>query len=213
MKDEKRRSVRSSASFHPSSFIPHPFFRSAFTMIEMLTTVAILIILLGLMISLARHVRDQSAQLLTRDVLKELDSLMAQYIEHNDGRLPGVDLILGDENPTKSVVPDEPTLALAARRNSEEYVRALNSDFRKFRQDGSATLDPFEKLNLPLSVYDLKTVRDAWGSPIVFMPRQHELIGLAPSRAGQDQFFFFSAGPDRNYLTRDDNVYSYETAR
>ena len=36
---------------------------------------------------------------------------------------------------------------------------------------------------LPLSVYDEVTLRDAWGSPIVFMPREHRLIGMAPRAA------------------------------
>jgi hypothetical protein len=60
--------------------------------------------------------------------------------------------------------------------------------------------------DLPLSIYDEATVRDAWGMPIVFMPRMHRQIGMAPGQP----WFFFSAGPDRQYLTRDDNQYSYE---
>src|SRR4051794_34552860 len=71
--------------------------RSAFTLIEMLTTVAALIIVLGLMVSLARYVRDRSAQQLTRETLRELETLMAQYVDHNGGKLPAVDPILSAE--------------------------------------------------------------------------------------------------------------------
>ena len=38
------------------------------------------------------------------------------------------------------------------------------------------------------------------------MPSKHPLVGTAPN----DRFFFFSAGPDRLYLTQGDNLYSYE---
>ena len=63
---------------------------------------------------------------------------------------------------------------------------------------------PFNDLSI--ANYNEVNVLDAWGSPIVYMPSQHPLIGMA---AG-DRSFFFSAGPDRKYLTRQDNLYSYE---
>src|SRR5437667_11857331 len=50
-----------------------------FTLIEMLTTVAVLVIVLGLMVSLARDVRNRSAERLTKDLLRRLDLLVAQY--------------------------------------------------------------------------------------------------------------------------------------
>lgn len=181
--------------------------RRAFTLVEMLTTVAVLIIVLGLMVSLARFVRDRSAQLLTRDLLHQLDELMMQYEDHHRGTPPAVERLLPPAAQITSV--DELALSRAARLNNEQTIRALRSDYRQHQTDPNALADPFEQL--PISVYDRGTLRDAWGSPIVFMPGQHYLIGLAPSRAGQDQAFFFSAGPDKRYLTRDDNVYSYET--
>jgi type II secretory pathway pseudopilin PulG len=50
--------------------------------------------------------------------------------------------------------------------------------------------------------------RDVWGSPIVLVTLPHRALGLSP---GGDPFLM-SAGPDGNYLTRGDNVYSYEAA-
>jgi hypothetical protein len=84
----------------------------------------------------------------------------------------------------------------------------MKLDHRMRLYSATAQQDPFEKR--PISVYNNTTLRDAWGSPLVFMPGQHPWIGQAFSRAGQDQAFFFSAGPDRKYLTRADNLYSYE---
>jgi hypothetical protein len=50
---------------------------------------------------------------------------------------------------------------------------------------------------------------DAWGGPVVFMAHQHPSIGMAPG----DRPFFFSAGPDGRYLSREDNLYSYESGQ
>src|SRR5438270_7231739 len=61
-----------------------PLRRLGFTLIEMLTTVAVLVIVLGLMVSLARDVRTRSADRLTKDLLRRLDELVRQY----QSRLP-----------------------------------------------------------------------------------------------------------------------------
>ena len=50
---------------------------------------------------------------------------------------------------------------------------------------------------------------DPWGTPIVYVAGYDPQLGMA---AG-GRAFFMSAGPDRRYLTRDDNLYSYEAAR
>jgi type II secretory pathway pseudopilin PulG len=182
--------------------------RRGFTLIEMLTTVAVLIVVLGLMVSLARFVRDRSAQQLTRDLLNKLDVLMDQYVADAHG-LPLVQPLL---DPAATAV-NEADLKDVARRNNEQCVAAL----REMGFEARPPVDPFD--NLPISVYDVDprrpnggSLRDAWGSPIVFMAGQHPLIGLAPSRDRTNQYFFFSAGPDRKYLTRDDNLNSYETS-
>jgi len=44
-------------SIHPRKLIQRRHRRGGFTLVEMLTTVAMLIIMLGLMVSLARYVR------------------------------------------------------------------------------------------------------------------------------------------------------------
>ena len=117
--------------------------------------------------------------------------------------------------------PEEPSIELLARRNNEEFVRALRPALARLEQqrgrratatEGGGPRRPSFVGQLPMSVYDGVTLRDAWGSAIVFMPAQHPWIGMAPKgRAQEAAFFFFSAGPDRLYLTRDDNLYSYET--
>jgi prepilin-type N-terminal cleavage/methylation domain-containing protein len=169
-----------------------------YTLIEMLTTIAVLVIVLGLMVSLARRVRSQSARALTERVLLKLDDLMQQYVSRYH-RLPIVPSFVPAEPVAKGVWQplDEPTLQRQALRNNRELLRALRS---QTDLAGRAFSD------LPISVYDEATLRDAWGTPIVFMPSFHPAIGMAPN----DRYFFVSAGPDGHFLTRDDNLYSYE---
>lgn len=173
----------------------------------MLTTVAALIILMGLAVSLAREVRRRSADDVTRELLHELDAVLARYVANNNalpqipalfptpvGARPGSTTQAESENP---VVIDQETVARAARANNEKFVEAL-------RTGGGFTDDIFGKV--PRSMFDDQTLRDAWGSPIVFMPAMHPMIGMA----ADNRPFFFSAGPDRKFMTREDNLYSYE---
>jgi len=195
-RDEETKCARTTASLRP-----------AFTLIEMLTTVAVLIIVLGLMVSLARHVRDRSAERLTRSLLRQLDTLMSQYTNEDPARLPRVTPVI----PEESAVADETTIRQRARINNEDFVRALRAEIARARlraaqQKKEASADRFGEL--PISAYDEVTLRDAWGSPIVFMARENRSIGMAPG----GRWFFFSAGADRQFLTRDDNIYSYEAS-
>jgi hypothetical protein len=166
----------------------------------MLTTVAVLIILLGLMVDLAGYVRNRSANDLTRQVLAELDQAMAKYVT----QLP---IDPATEKPIPANIhrftagtelsEDEMTLLKNARQNNRDAIATLSAA-------GLLKADLFGRL--PPGIYDGSSLNDAWDTPIVFMPASHSKIGMAPSGAG----FFFSAGPDRMYKTREDNLYSYE---
>jgi hypothetical protein len=160
----------------------------------MLTTIGALVILLGLMVSLARWVRHTSAVDLTKTLLRRLDGLMVQYQAHHN-KLPNVMPFIDAGNPD----PDEKTLQKIAMENNRQVLAAL-------RSDDATKISPDAFNGLPYAVYDLTTLRDAWGTPIVFMPAMHPAIGMAP----QNRWFFFSAGPDRRFLTQEDNLYSYE---
>ena len=176
-----------------------PFY--GFTLVEMLTTVAGLVIVLGLMVSLARDVRNRSADRLTKDILHRLDSLVNQYrtkaltkLPEEQKRLyPVVHTFMG------SGPVDEAQLQENALANNKELVRTLK---QYVDLSGGAFSD------LSIANFNEVTVLDAWGSPIVYMPHQHPAVGMAAT----NRSFFFSAGPDRKYLTRQDNIYSYETA-
>lgn len=165
--------------------------RRAFSVVELLTTLAGLVIVLGLMVSLSRHVRLVSAELLTKDILHRLDEAMAMYKQREGMIPPGIPPFIEDNHELLSEVG----LQGAADRNNEAFVRALKS----------AGLFAGRFDDLSIAYYDEAHVLDAWGSPIVFMAKMHPAIGMNPRG-----WFFFSAGPDRQYLTRDDNINSYD---
>jgi type II secretory pathway pseudopilin PulG len=164
---------------------------AGFTLVEMLTTVAVLIILLGLMVSLARHVRLSASDQLTREILHRLDQAMAIYVHLNNDTLPNVPTFIDDSHG----LPTEAALQGTAAINNRTFVRILNSD----------GLLSSRVSDLSIANYDQVYVRDAWGSPIVFMAHMHPAVGMDAKG-----WFFFSAGPDGRYLTRDDNLYSYD---
>jgi type II secretory pathway pseudopilin PulG len=170
--------------------MPSPARRGGgFTLVEMLTTVALLIIVLGLMVSLARYVRRRSAEELTRKILINLHLAMDDYRREH-----GKPNLVGPVDPQANL--DEATLAAAAEAENRRIVQFFNAD---------KALSAKAFKDFPLSIYDQATIRDAWGMPIVYMPSMHRQIGQSPG-----EWFFFSAGPDRQYLTRVDNQYSYE---
>lgn len=157
-------------------------YRLGFTLLEVLTTLAFLVVVMGLMVSLARYVRAQSAQQYTRRLLAELDQAQRLYADSLGTFLQAT----GVNAPPLSAEPGE--------AEARDYVQRVNGPYIA---ELLAHLHPGEKQS---------AVRDAWGNPVGFLPAQNPRIGMAP----QNQPFFFSAGPDGRFLTRQDNLYSYE---
>src|ERR1700754_2839994 len=95
--------------------------RRGFTLIELLTSIAVLVIVFGLMISLSNFVRNTSATDLTVSLLRKLDDQLDQYSRRFDGQFPQV--------PAFDPLPGatEVTLAKDARLNNEAMVKALGS--------------------------------------------------------------------------------------
>lgn len=161
-----------------------------FTLIETAVTICVLVVVLGLAVSLARRVREDAAHRDTMELMAQLETLAGEFRAAH-GRLPEVPRMTDPE-------VTEESMQRYATSNNEQFIQSIRAQ----QADVSSAMG----IDLPLSMYDQRSLRDAWGSPIVFMPAQHPAIGMAP----QDHFFLFSAGPDRQYLTREDNLYSYE---
>jgi len=168
----------------------------ALTFIEMLTTMAALVILLGLVVSLAQRVRSRSAETLTRQLLAQLEAVMSQHQSPDYATLHAA---LGEVPP---LLMDEKKLSDAdlrkrAEENSAQFVRTFTQ---------KTNLAVFRKL--PTALYDQTMLRDAWGTPVVyFHPGARNFVIDKRGRA-----YFMSAGPDRKFSATEDNLYSYEPA-
>jgi hypothetical protein len=176
-----------------------------FTLVELATTVAALVIVMGLMVSLARYVRNASAVELTKRLLHDLDQFSAEYSSRHGGALLDVPPLIATADPQASASGggpnlDESMLQRNALANNQAFVTALRSE---------AGFSSTAFVGVPESIYDDNTLRDAWGTPLIYMPAMHPAIGMAP----RNKPFFFSAGPDRKFLTQEDNLYSYEETR
>src|SRR5580704_13642976 len=107
--------------------------RPGFTIIEMLVTVAALIIVLGLMVSLARYVRERAAVALTKELLRQLDDMATQYAQRNGGQLPTVTPFppppsASPERLDEADPADRRTLLGAALENNRRFVSVLKAE-------------------------------------------------------------------------------------
>jgi hypothetical protein len=187
---------------------------------ELLLIVAILTVAFGLMVSLARRVRAMAAFSLVQSELLELEDALAAY--HREfGKYPDVPPLVppttaapaGSPSPSPAVSvaavsgtgtvtmgPEHERLLLEnARVQNQALVRVLGIGLEA--EERSSTLGGVSAM-----MFDGTSLMDPWGRPIAYLAAGRPEIGTA---AG-DLPFFFSAGPDGLYLTRDDNVYSYE---
>ncbi len=167
--------------------------RKGFTILELITTLSLVVIILGLAVSLARYVRTNSADQVTRKVLVELEQALQAYrkldVQHR-------------QYPPAAIVPDdvsEDQLNTILLENNKQLVELLRKSLSP-QENASAGAQVLK------SVEGGSVARDAWGRVIGYLPHQHPQIGMA----NQNAPFFFSAGIDGKYFTRQDNLYSYE---
>ena len=158
----------------------------------MLTTVAALVIILGLAVQLARLVRSRQAGHSTRDLLARLDRAMGQYKDLQPALADIPRFLVNPQTPSGY---NDAELQRQALENSKAFVEAARAVSKGYLFKG-----------LSFSMFDDLTLRDAWGTPVVYMPPGAKNIGIAP----QNRYFFLSAGPDRRFTTLIDNLYSYE---
>src|SRR5690349_20233887 len=93
--------------------------RRGFTLIEVLVTVSSLIIILGLMASLARYVRRQASDKQTKLLLVTLTGLMEKYVARHE-RLPDVAPFLP---PAPATVPGAPAVSSSDTLPDESELR------------------------------------------------------------------------------------------
>lgn len=167
-----------------------------FTLLEAMVVFAALMILLGLMVSMTRHVRSQSREQRTRRMLSLLDRRLSPPLPEGLPRqLTSLTRLVEPREAATGLRPTDDMLLARAHLNSQGVVLAYRKAFGE---------DALRQLSI--SLYDGRYLRDAWHTPVVYMGSEVDNLDLPR----QKRAFFMSAGPDRRFSTVADNLYSYE---
>lgn len=230
---------------------PHPTTRRGFTMIEILTVVAIIALLATITVVGMNAVGGNAKEKQTRTVLEVLRSTLAQAVPLDDAKAN--DKFYGNFLPTKYGTPATKSVsagALATDTKTHDVIKYLSSNAgAKAAIQGLPT-------QLRKTVGDVTIPLDAWGNEIRFVfgkirvvqgdslvtdstlgglggmysksaeqywpgqssytppasagtmnPRPNNELALQAPDKGP---FWVSAGPDGNFETHDDNLYSFE---
>lgn len=148
-------------------------FSRGLTVLELCAFVSVVAVLLGGMVSLARHLRSRSAEALTRERIEVLSRQVQPF--WNDPEL------------------------------NRPMPKSLNeSDLRVWAETNNA------RLTAILSKADIwvrpELFLDAWGTPIALVTQGGRQLGIPLN----DSPFLVSAGPDRQFASLGDNLYSYD---
>lgn len=171
------------APSHLQSALP-PASRRAFTLIEMMVVIGIIIILAGLALAVGMQVKRHAQERSTRTTLKALDNIMSDYLGNGpDG---------GNQEPlaVPTGTSDQPPPPCAT-----VWVTAfsLNPSFAK-----SLTTQHLDLTN--------GVILDAYGNAIWYIPRDYDPASQSIKPGAKTPGRFVSLGPDGQYGTSDDLV-------
>lgn len=204
---------------------------------EILLVVAILTILFGLVVSLARRVRAEAAFSLVRREMLVLEDALAAYMRREqalphvpplfpaelDRQITGNTPALGSTAAPDGLLPTAPTrlpdqqdegvLAEMAFINNRVMMRALDVGARRSAitqreaRAGESETDAAAVINGVSALL--------FDGSTLRDPWGQPIAFMPAGRpeigyATENRPFFFSAGPDGRYLTLLDNIYSYE---
>lgn len=214
--------------------VPH-----AFTLIELLAVIAIIVILMGMLFVGMRYVGGSAKTKSTKVTLGNLQSMLATYDAQGRNMLSQLTAAYANYSPAYNPLPAPTNVS---DDGSDRYAPAvvLTKNLAGVKlmavPENKAAADKLSTSMLQPNATVLLTapthiLLDAWGNPIIFVPAgglagvtlkadssKLYLIqstgvtaytGTAPTLTG-GRPFFASAGPDGDFSKGDDNLYSFE---
>lgn len=206
--------------------------RSAFTLVEILVTLAIITVLAGLLYLGAKHVGQAARARKTEVLLKNLQGMLADF--ETSGRME----ILTDQyngQGNVEIMPAGAAMDDFAFSNGALQPALKRTQFVMLQlMSVPANKAIFNKLPDEVFLKDPSThqamsppiLLDAWNSPILFAPgrttlapgnAQWGVTGITVANVAGSNFrpadgkgVFVSAGPDADFSKGDDNLYSSE---
>lgn len=181
--------------------------RRAFTLMEMMIAIGVILILLGIGVMGFRALDKNAAQRATQATLDTAAGLLTEYEATGKPAATvsgtGGAVAFGDVNTSGG----DRTSAI---NNSETALRRLQNVPRN--KDALAKLPPKAYAN-QLDGTRRQALADAWGNPIVLVGPNGLTVGISgQSRtevAPGGRPFWASGGPDGNLNTGEDNLYSF----
>ena len=200
--------------------------RRAFTLIEILVAVVILVILGGLMLYAIKGTATSAKTQATRVRLENLKSMLAEYELKTRFAQPaswsgGGNLWFTIDNATPPGSLPSPGNVRADIRSGwgsdpaaiTVAVSAIN-ELKKLPSNATA----LGKLPASEFIAGTSLMADGWGNPLIFVPgdaglgidRDNDGTYDVTVHAPNDRPFWASAGPDGDFTKDDDNLYSFE---
>jgi prepilin-type N-terminal cleavage/methylation domain-containing protein len=186
----------------PSSALQHPRghgLRRGFTLMEIMVVIAIIVVLMGLLVGVAAHAKENARIRQTRLTFQTVESLMKDYLkEYPEPAIPTTadywtqqKIVDAGSGYDQTCVPDytkafpssitSPKVA-APTSDPVYWVKALTANAPKSMAVLSRSTDPLGNT----------VILDAWGTPIRYIP--YNMDGT------KKDGYFQSAGPDRIFM-------------
>ncbi len=194
--------------------------RPGFSLIEMLIVMALVVVLAGLTVVVGRSVIGKAKVDQCRQVLQAPDATLTEYQAEKGAVPPFVRRAYKAPDGIGSY-------GLSTRREVAVYLDQVKGYAGIDKQLGtidSAFLVKREQIYTDLAGYPYAgvvaddprpSVRDPWGMEILYIhPHEdNEDAFRAFGKPLNERPYFMSAGPDGEYETLEDNLYSYEVPR
>lgn len=192
----------------------------AFSLMEMLIVIALVIVLAGITVVVGRSVTSKAKVDQCRQILQALDATLTEF-QAERGAIPPFQV---RAYVAPSGVGSE---AARSRREVAVYIQQVKGYSGIDKQLGTidaSFLVERDQIYTDLAGYpyagrvlddDRASVRDPWGMEILYIhPNEdNEVAFKLFGEPVNDRPYFMSAGPDGEYETLEDNIYSYEVIR
>ncbi len=194
--------------------------RVGFSLVEMLMVIALVVVLAGLTVVVGRSVIGKAKIDQCRQILQALDATLTEYQAEKGAIPPFV---------RRAYRPPDRINALAQRTRREvavylEQVKGYTGIDKQLGTIDASFLVKRDQIYTDLAGYiyagevrddPRPSVRDPWGMEILYIhpTAENEDAFRTFGKALNERPYFMSAGPDSEYETVADNLYSYEVEK
>jgi len=192
----------------------------AFSLIEMLIVIGLVVLLASLTVVVGRSVIAKSKIDQCRQLLSTLDATLTEYQAERGGIPPFV---------IRAYIPPSGLTSNAGKTRREvaaylEQVKGFPGIDKQLGTIDSSFLVQRQQIFTDLAGYQYAgtvavdarpSVRDPWGMEILYIHpnAQNDVAFKTLGKPVNERPYFMSAGPDEEYETLEDNVYSYEVVK